>query len=167
MTLSSKTEHLSDVHTQRSPLLPTANRSRGHGKTCGMLARAFTSAAVLLTTGCCDDIAYPFTADDIVEPDESTSGDTDQSGSSGAEATDSGIVWGEGDCCEQAGDKFGGICLLSDFDGGIGAGGEVIPPSCIGCDWKPVLCMKQGCKTPNATDCCLNDKGQTVACNPG
>lgn len=90
--------------------------------------------------------------------------DTDSTSSSGGATTGADVVWGEGDCCEQAGEKFGGICLLSDFDGDP-VSGE--PPACIGCDWEPVLCMEQGCSTPNVTDCCLNDKGETVTCSPG
>lgn len=93
-----------------------------------------------------------------VEPE-----DTDGTSSSGGLTTGE-VVWGEGDCCEQYGDQFGGICLLFDFDGDK-VSGE--PPACIGCDWEPVLCMTHGCGTPNVKDCCLNDKGQTVTCSPG
>ena len=57
---------------------------------------------------------------------------------------------------------------VADFDGEAGVtGGEDQPPTCFDCHWEPVLCMEQGCSTPNVADCCLNDDGQTVACNPG
>ena len=35
---------------------------------------------------------------------------------------------------------------------------------CLGCDYEAVLCMTHGCGTPGFQDCCLSDKGETVAC---
>ena len=151
ITNKPNTAHPFSITKVRSPLLPTTRARPNLGRAFAMITRATTIVFLLATNGCCSDGIHPFTADDMcrVDPDESTGADTDPSGSSGAVATDGGVVWGRGDCCEQAGDKFGGICLLSDFDGSVGAGGEAIPPACIGCDWEPVLCMEQGCKTPN------------------
>lgn len=105
----------------------------------------------LLATGCCDGSLVGF---DVNMCELATAGDE-----AGDTDVTGGIVWGEGDCCEQAGSVNGGTCLLSNLDGR--------PPACIGCDWEPVLCMQVGCAVPNAKDCCLNAEGQTVACGPG
>mgnify|MGYP003473285937 FL=1 len=58
------------------------------------------------------------------------------------------------DCCEWHG-VAEGKTNTCDY-------GE--PGFCIGCDYKPVLCMTHGCSTPDEEDCCLSPDGETVPC---
>jgi hypothetical protein len=81
--------------------------------------------------------------------------DTDPStGDPGGEPTTGDPSTGPGDCCEEHGSVPGkaGLCALGE------------PPFCVDCHGQPVLCQNQGCATPGATDCCLSDDGETVAC---
>ncbi len=57
-------------------------------------------------------------------------------------------------CCEEHGSMPGkaGLCALGE------------PPFCVDCEGQPALCQNQGCATPGATDCCLSDDGETIAC---
>jgi hypothetical protein len=58
-------------------------------------------------------------------------------------------------CCEDHGEVAGapGLCSLT------------ADHKCVGCDYKPVLCMTHGCGSANVEDCCLSDEGETVPCD--
>jgi hypothetical protein len=153
----------STVTVERRPPTWAARARQAARNICAMPMRAPAILGLaLLTSGCCDGRLELGGANMCVVVVGNDSDDT-STGSSGGLTTGE-VVWGEGDCCEQYGAEFGGICLLSDFDGDPENG---VPPTCYGCDWEPVLCMQQGCSTPNVADCCLNAEGQTVTCSPG
>lgn len=57
-------------------------------------------------------------------------------------------------CCEDHGEVSPGMCALS------------ADHKCLGCDYAPVLCMTHGCDAAGEADCCLNEDGETVPCDP-